>query len=81
MTRRTALIPGVLNYSALTGMTDVDRMRHFHCLTREQQAEAIRRLMESGYTEHTIARATGLAVEQIRRVLSEPSGDHTDVKT
>lgn len=74
-------IPGAINYAALTGMTDVDRMRHFHCLTREQQAEAVRRLRACGHTEHTIASATGLAVEQIRRVLSEPRGGNTDAKT
>ena len=57
-------IPGALDMTALSRL-------HFHVLDREQQAQAIRRLVSSGQGEHTIAHATGLSVEQIRRVLSE----------
>lgn len=46
---------------------------HFTILTRDQQAQAIRRLAASGQSEHTIARATGLSVEMINRILAEVS--------
>lgn len=39
-------------------------MRHFLLLDRNQQAQAIRRLVASGMSEHTVASATGLSVEQ-----------------
>lgn len=44
---------------------------HFTTLTRDQQSMAIRRLAASGQSEHTIARATGLSVEMINRILAE----------
>jgi DNA invertase Pin-like site-specific DNA recombinase len=51
-------------------------LRHFLLLDREQQESAIRRLIASGMPEHTIATATGLSVEQVRRVLSQqPSAE------
>jgi hypothetical protein len=46
-------------------------MLGFALLTREEQAQAIRRLHNSGYSDHTIAAATGLSVEMVRRVLAE----------
>jgi DNA invertase Pin-like site-specific DNA recombinase len=45
------------------------RRRHFTALSRDEQASAIRRLAASGQGEHTIVRATGLSVEQVRRIL------------
>jgi len=50
------------------GQLDTARL-HFHALSREEQAEAIRGMAASGQGEYTIARATGLAVEQIRNML------------
>lgn len=47
-------------------------MRHFLLLDRNQQAQAIRRLVASGMSEHTVSTATGLSVEQVRRVLGAP---------
>jgi hypothetical protein len=47
------------------------RMRHFHALDREQQAQAIRRLSSVGLGEHSIAQATGLSIEQVAQVLNE----------
>ncbi len=47
------------------------QLRHFQALDREQQAQAIRRLASSGQAESTIAAATALSVEQIRRILAE----------
>jgi DNA invertase Pin-like site-specific DNA recombinase len=47
-------------------------MRHFLLLDRNQQAQAIRRLVASGMSGHTVATATGLSVEQVRRVLGAP---------
>lgn len=68
-----SLIGGPLNVDALTALAgtgaEADRMRHFRTLDRAQQAAAIRRLATAGQSEHTIAAATGLAVEQIRRLL------------
>lgn len=66
----------------ISGSLDVDatatlsrlgdqRMRNFVTLSRQEQANAIVRLAGQGMCEQTIARATGLAVEQIYRVLAE----------
>jgi hypothetical protein len=46
-------------------------MQHFHTLHRDAQEAAIRRLAAAGYSEHAIASATQLSVEQIRRVLEQ----------
>ena len=43
---------------------------YFAMLTMDEQHSAIRRLARSGIGDHGIADLTGLAVEQIRRVLS-----------
>lgn len=69
-------IPGSLDMQSLAALsgthaTDESRMRHFHTLTRSAQGEAIRRLAALGQSEHMIARATGLSVEMIRRVMGE----------
>ncbi len=50
-------------------LTALARM-HFHSLDREQQAAAIRRLAAADQGDHTIAHATGLSVEMVRRVLA-----------
>lgn len=47
------------------------RMRHFLLLDHEQQRQAIQRLAAAGMHDTTIATATTLSVEQIRRILSE----------
>jgi len=44
-------------------------MAHFHSLNFDEQAGAIRRLAATGMSEHGIACATGLAVEQVRRMI------------
>jgi DNA invertase Pin-like site-specific DNA recombinase len=44
-------------------------MLYFVLLEPERQAEAIRRLAVMGQSVQTIASATGLAVEAVRRVL------------
>ena len=46
-------------------------LMHFLLLTQEEQAAAIRRLAAQGWSELSIAAATKLSVEQIRRVLTE----------
>jgi hypothetical protein len=56
-------IPGKLDTAALARL-------HFTVLTQEEQEAAIRRLAAAGQGAHTIAHATGLSLEQIRRVLS-----------
>jgi hypothetical protein len=57
----TRTIPGTLD----------PRMLHFQTLDRQQQAEAIRRLVATGMSELAVAQASGLAVEQVRRILAE----------
>jgi hypothetical protein len=48
---------------------------HFATLSREEQAAAVRRLAASGMSDHGITRASGLAVEQVRRILAEHEPD------
>jgi hypothetical protein len=55
-------------------MTDPSRV-YFHALPRVEQEAAIRRLAASGQGAYSIAAATGLSVEQIRRVLEEEACD------
>jgi len=43
---------------------------HFEALDREAQEAAIRRLAADGLSEHSIAAACRLAIEQVRRVLA-----------
>lgn len=50
---------------------DADRRRHFRELDRQQQADAIRDLAADGVGDYDIAAATGLAVEQVRRVIGQ----------
>lgn len=47
------------------------RIRHFLALGQEAQAGAIRRMAAAGHSTATIAAATRLSEEQIRRVLEE----------
>lgn len=46
-------------------------MHQFACLSREEKDAAIRELARSGMSDHGIASACRLAVEQVRRVLAE----------
>jgi hypothetical protein len=55
----------------MTQSAERARMEHFHALSRQEQARAIRDLAATGQGEHTIAHATGLSVEMVRRVLAE----------
>lgn len=45
-------------------------LMHFELLDREEQESAIRRLAREGMSEYSIAAATRLSVEMIRRVLA-----------
>jgi hypothetical protein len=45
------------------------RMNHFVMLSHEDQVEAIKRLARSGMSDHGIAAAAGLAVEQVRSII------------
>jgi hypothetical protein len=47
------------------------RLRHFACLDRTQQEQAIRRLAAVGHGDHTIAAATRWSVEAVRHVIGE----------
>jgi len=46
---------------------------HFNSLTVDERASVIRRMAAEGHGDHTIAHATGLSVEQVRRALIPPS--------
>jgi hypothetical protein len=50
---------------------DAARMAHFLALDQGQQRQAIARLALLGQSPHTIARATGLPVEIVQRILAE----------
>jgi hypothetical protein len=52
-------------------MANDHALRHFHALSADAQADAIRRLAASGMGDHTIAQATRLSVEFVRRLLVE----------
>ena len=51
--------------------SDDARMAAFNQLARDEQATAIRRMARESHTETTIANATGLSVEFIKRVLAD----------
>lgn len=51
------------------------RMNYFLLLTPEQQLESVRRLSRSGLGDYSIAAASGLSVEQVRRVLARPHAE------
>jgi hypothetical protein len=53
-----------------TAKTDA-KMLYFELLTENERREAIARLARSGMSDYGISSATGLAVEQIRRILGE----------
>jgi hypothetical protein len=46
-------------------------MAYWLMLSPEEQAQAIARLAASGVSETTIAAATTLSVEQVRRILAQ----------
>jgi len=65
-------IGGPIDYAALAASADSGdeaRMCAFDWLTRDEQAAAIRRMAAEGHTEATIASATHLSVEFVKRVL------------
>ena len=71
----TSRIGGALDLRAMADLAGGDaRMRAFRLLTRDAQAEAIRRLIAEGMSEHGAAAATGLSVEFIRRMLAPKDG-------
>jgi DNA-binding NarL/FixJ family response regulator len=80
-------IPGNLTLDALKALhghretnRDADRLQHFERLTQPEREQAIRHMAAEGYSDTQIAHATRLAVEQVRRVLSQPSSaDHADI--
>jgi hypothetical protein len=46
---------------------------HFCLLDREQQTKAIQRMAAQGWSDYTIATATRLSVEMVRRVIGQRS--------
>jgi hypothetical protein len=55
--------------AAVHADTEAARMQAFLSLDRQQQADAIRRLAATGMSDNGIARATGLSVEMVCRLL------------
>lgn len=49
--------------------SDADRMQHFAELTREEQADVVRRMAADGVSEYSIASATKLSVEMVRTII------------
>lgn len=60
---------GVLH--ELHGGQQARARQHFDALTRDAQADAVRRMADDGYSDYAIAHATRLAVEQVREMLGE----------
>jgi len=50
----------------------------FTTMTRQQQAQAMRKMAAAGWSEFTISHATALSIEQVRRVLGERDVDDCD---
>jgi hypothetical protein len=44
-------------------------MQHFAELTREEQADVVRRMAADGVSEYSIASATKLSVEMVRTII------------
>jgi hypothetical protein len=63
---------GATEGARLMPPTDADARRYFHVLTREQQADAIRKLAADGMSELALAAATRYSVEMIREILAAP---------
>lgn len=55
-------IPDVMRY-------DWFSQHHFHSMPHDQQRQAIQRLGAAGHTDDVISRATGVSVDQVRRLL------------
>ena len=49
-------------------------LHHFLLLDHDEQVAAIQGLARSGMGDYTIAAATGLSVEAIRRIIGERNG-------
>jgi hypothetical protein len=54
-------------------MTANTRAKYWHSMTLEEQHGAIRELSASGFGNYAISVATGLSIEQIIAVLTEPA--------
>jgi hypothetical protein len=50
-------------------------MRHFESLSYDERCAAIHQLAQSGLSDYSIANATRLAVEQIRRILLQQNSE------
>ena len=55
---------------------DVPARQHFNVLTQAEISEAIAHMAREGLSDHTIAAACRLAVEEVRRVLAERRESH-----
>jgi hypothetical protein len=74
-------IGSTLTLDALATLASTDRgdelrRRQFFLLTRRKQIEAIQRLAASGYSDASISRCTGLAPDQVCRLLGNREPRH-----
>lgn len=61
----------IINCESSIVMAIPRELMNFLLLDHSQQVEAIWRLHSTGWSDHTIAAATRLSVEMIRRILAE----------
>jgi DNA-binding NarL/FixJ family response regulator len=64
-------IGGRLDLEALATLAGREKHRP---QTREEMRAAVHELASRGYTNHSIAHATGLSVEAVRKMLGEAQG-------
>jgi hypothetical protein len=62
-----------MNRSTIGGVLDLDALSklHFHTLSTQEQQQAIRRMASDGQGDSTIAMATGLSREMVRKIIGE----------
>jgi DNA-binding NarL/FixJ family response regulator len=63
------LIPDALQ--ALSGNPERNRMRHFERLTQHEREQAIKRMADMGMSDHGIAAAARISVEQVRQIIGQ----------
>ena len=49
------------------------RMHHYYAMNHKERVAAIHRLAELGWSAWAIASVTQLSIEQVQRILKEPS--------
>jgi hypothetical protein len=55
----------------VSALLDARSREHFETLSQDEQRAAIYDLCDRGYSDHTVAHATRLSLEQVRQVLGD----------